>query len=228
MAGPGSPVLIHRVTELSELRILVVDDCPIIRHGLRTLLEAQPGWKVVSEAATGRAALQKIRKLKPNIVLLDLGLPDMGGHEVIPRILEMYPQARILALTEHESREIVSQAITGGARGMVLKSDGLPDLIRGVRALARGKSYQSSQAGALVKDRLGGRVVNLRAILTSRELQILGLLAEGKANKQVAAALGVSVRTVEAHRASLMRKLDLHSLRDLIYFVIRYRIAGIS
>ena len=111
---------------------------------------------------------------------------------------------------------------------MVLKSDGLPDLIRGVRALARGKSFQSPQAGALVKDGLGGRVVNLRAILTSRELQILGLLAEGKANKQVAAALGVSVRTVEAHRASLMRKLDLHSLRDLIYFAIRYRIAGIS
>ena len=212
---------------MSELHILLVDDHPIIRHGLRALLEAQPGWIICSEAATGQAALRKVKRLKPNIVLLDLGLPDLQGHDVIPRIIELHPQTGILVLTEHESREFVSQALTLGARGVVLKSDGLRDVIQGVRALARGGSFRSRRAGTLVTDGPGGRVINFRGTLTSRELQILKLLAEGKSNKQVGAAFDVSVRTVEAHRASLMRKLDLHSLRDLIYFAIRHRIVGI-
>ncbi len=212
---------------MSELHILLVDDHPIIRHGLRALLEAQPGWKICSEAATGQAALRKVKRLKPNIVLLDLGLPDLHGHNVIPRIIELHPQTGILVLSEHESREIVSQALALGARGLVLKSDALRDVIHGVRAVARGKPFHSRRAGALLAvDSPGGAALNLRATLTSRELQILELLAEGKSNKQAAAALGVSVRTVEAHRASLMKKLDLHSLRDLIYFAIRHRIAG--
>lgn len=212
---------------MSELHILLVDDHPIIRHGLRALLEAQPGWIICSEAATGQAALRKVKRLKPNIVLLDLGLPDLHGHDVIPRIIELHPQTGILVLTEHESREFVSQALTLGARGVVLKSDGLRDVIQGVRALARGGSFRSRRAGTLVTDGPGGRVINFRGTLTSRELQILKLLAEGKSNKQIGAAFDVSVRTVEAHRASLMRKLDLHSLRDLIYFAIRHRIVGI-
>jgi DNA-binding NarL/FixJ family response regulator len=217
----------YSVSAMRELRILIVDDHPIIRHGLRTLLEAQPGWRICSEAATGKAALQKVKTLLPNIVLLDFCLPDIQGHEVVPRILEIHPQANILALTEHETRETVSQALTSGARGLVFKSDGLPDMIRGVRALANGKSFQSRRAAAFVKDGLGGRVVNLRAALTSRELEIMKLLAEGTTNKQAAARLGVSARTVEAHRASFMRKLDLHSLRDLICFAIRYRMVRI-
>jgi DNA-binding NarL/FixJ family response regulator len=210
---------------MSELQILVVDDYPLIRHGLRALLETRHGWKICSEAATGQAALQKVKKLKPDIVLLDLDLPDMQGLDIIPRIIEIHPRARILALTEHESREIASRAIRSGARGLVLKSDRLRDVIQGVHALARGKSFHSMRAGALIKD---GSAGSLRAALTSRELQILKLLADGKTNKQVAAALDVSVRTVEAHRASLMRKLDLRSLSDLIYFAIRHRIVGIS
>lgn len=209
---------------MTDLQILIVDDHPIIRHGLRKLFEAQPGWHVCSEAATGRVALDKIRKLKPHVVVVDLGLPDIRAHEVIPKILETDPKARIVALTEHESREIVTQAITSGARGLLLKSDGLPAVIRGVRAVARGHSFHSPKANALVKDGLGRGMIDLRTTLTPRELQILEPLAEGNSNKQLAAALGVSVRTVEAHRASLMRKLDLHSLRDLIRFAIRYHI----
>jgi DNA-binding NarL/FixJ family response regulator len=209
---------------MNELSILVVDDYPIIRHGLRALLEAQPGWSICSEAATGQAALQKLKRLKPDIVLLDLDLPDMPGLDIIPRIIEIHPRAGILALTNHESAEIASRAITSGARGLVLKSDGLCDVIQGIQALARGKSFCSLKAGALIKD---GGADDLRATLTSRELQILKLLADGKSNKQVAAALDVSVRTVEAHRASLMKKLDLRTLSDLIYFAIRHRIVGI-
>ena len=209
---------------MNELSILVVDDYPIIRHGLRALLEAQPGWNICSEAATGQGALQKVKRLKPDIVLLDLGLPDMQALEIIPRIIEIHPRAGILALTDHASLEIASRAITSGARGLVLKSDGLRDVIRGVQALARGALFRSRRAGAFSQD---GGEANLRAILTSRELQVLKLLAEGKTNKQAGAALNVSVRTVEAHRASLMRKLNLHSLSDLIYFAIRHRIVGI-
>jgi DNA-binding NarL/FixJ family response regulator len=213
--------------KMDELNILLVDDYPIIRHGLRALLEARPGWRICSEAASGQVALQKVKRLKPNIVLLDLGLPDIQGIEVITRIIEIQPRAGILALTEHESREIVMQALTSGARGLVLKSDALRDVIRGIQALARGKSFHSTRAGALIKAGLGDGAGDVRTTLTSRELQVLKQLAEGKTNKQVAAALDVSVRTVEAHRASLMRKLDLRSLSDLIYFAIHQRIVGI-
>ena len=135
---------------MNELSILVVDDYPIIRHGLRALLEAQPGWNICSEAATGQAALRKVKRLKPHIVLLDLDLPDMQGFEIISRIIEIDPRAGILALTGQESMEIASGAITSGARGLVLKSDGLRDVIQAVQALARGKSFRSLQAIALV------------------------------------------------------------------------------
>jgi len=219
-----APQWLGSTSEMNELSILVVDDYPIIRHGLRALLEAQPGWSICSEAATGQAALQKVKRLKPDIVLLDLDLPDMQGFEIISKIIEIHPRAGILALTGHDSLKIASRAIASGARGLVLKSDGLRDVIQGVRTLARGKSFHSLQAGALIKD---GDAGNLRATLTSRELQILKLLADGKTNKQLAAALDVSVRTVEAHRASVMKKLDLRSLSDLIYFAIRHRIVGI-
>jgi len=217
---------------MSELSILVVDDYPIIRHGLRALLETQPGWRICSEAATGQAALRKVKRLKPNIVVLDLSLPDVQGIEVIPRIIEIHPPAGILALAEYESRETARRAMTLGARGLALKSDGLRNVIQGVQALERGKSFHSARASeltadALIKDALNAGARDLRATLTSRELQILKLLADGKSNKQIAAALGVSVRTVEAHRASVMRKLDLHSFSDLIHFAIRHHIVGI-
>jgi DNA-binding NarL/FixJ family response regulator len=211
---------------VSELSILIVDDYPIIRHGLRTLLEARPGWKICSEAATGQAAVQKVKRWKPEIVLLDLGLPDMHGLEVIPRIVEIHPPACILALTEHESPEIASQALASGAKGLFNKSDRLGNVVQGVQALARGRAFHPARVGALTDDGGGRRAESEdpRTTLTARELQILKLLAEGTTNKQVAAALKLSIRTVEAHRASLMRKLDLHSLSDLIYYAIRQRI----
>jgi DNA-binding NarL/FixJ family response regulator len=214
---------------VSELNILVVDDYPIIRYGIRTLLEARPGWRVCSEAATGQAALQRVKRWKPQVVVLDLGLPDIHGLDVIPKIIAIHPQARILALTDHDPRETASQVLASGARGVVTKSDGLGEVIRGVQALARGESFHSPQVRVVIEDGTVGGTdpSDALATLTSRELQILKLLAEGKTNKQVGAALDVSVRTVEAHRASLMRKLSLHSLSDLIYFAIRKRIVRI-
>ena len=213
---------------MSELNILVVDDYPIIRHGLRTLLEARPGW-LCSEAATGHAAIQKVKRLKPDIVLLDLDLPDIAGLDVIPKIIEIHPPTRILALAEQKSRGTASQVLARGASGLVGKCDGLREVIRGVQALARGKSFVPLRPSTPIQDGHGrdGGSGDPCAALTARELEILKLLAVGKTNKQVAAALDVSVRTVEAHRASLMRKLNLRSLSDLIYFAIRRRIVRI-
>ena len=218
-----------RKGSVSELKILVVDDHPIVRHGLRTLLEAQRGWRICSEAATGHAAVQQVKRWKPQIVLLDLSLPDIHGLEVIPKIKKHHPDVRIMALTEHESDEIARQALALGASGLVNKSHRIQDLIRCVQALAKGKAFYSVRVDLLHKHgpARGGALAASSSTLTARELQILNVLAEGKTNKQVAAALGLSVRTVEAHRASLMRKLDLHSLSDLIYFAIRHRIVRI-
>ncbi len=214
---------------MSDLHILVVDDYPITRYGLRALLEARQGWKICGEAATGQAALQKVKRLKPQIILLDLGLPDIHGLEVIPQMIKIHPQAGILAMSDHESGDIASRALTSGAHGIVLKSDRVQDIIQGVRAVARRNSFQSLRTGKLIKDHLEqeGDFGHPSAGLTSRELQILKLLAEGKTNKEVAATWNVSVRTVEAHRASLMRKLNLRSVSDLIYFALRNRIVRI-
>lgn len=213
---------------MRELRILIVEDFPIIRYGLRKLVEAQRGWKICSEAATGRAALQKVKKLKPEIVLLDLTLPDIRGVEAVPEIVEIHDQAGILVLSDYESGAIIRRAVASGARGLILKSDGFRDVVRGVQALARGKSFQSRRAAELMKESSSAEMRSgYQFSVTTRELQILKLLAEGKTNKEVGAALTVSVRTVEAHRASLMRKLELGSLTDLIYFAIRNGIVHI-
>jgi DNA-binding NarL/FixJ family response regulator len=214
---------------MRDLQILIVDDLPIIRYGLRSLLEEQKGWKICSEAATGTAALQQVKTLKPEIVLLDLSLPDLEGIEVLRKIIEIRGQAGILALSEYESGEISRRIVASGARGLVLKSDGLKDLIRGVQALAKGRSFHSRRVAELIQDPPSSALSpgDPPISLTSRELQILKLLAQGKTNKEVAAALAVSVRTVEAHRASLMRKLELGSLSDLIYFALRNGIVSI-
>jgi DNA-binding NarL/FixJ family response regulator len=153
----------------------------------------------------------------------------MNGLELIPKIIEVHREAAVLVLTEHESRQACSEAFTSGARGLVFKSDKLRDVIRGVHALTRGKHFCSPRVNELLKAQPGHSVESGTPAgpLTSREQQILRLLAEGKTNKDVAVALDLSVRTVEAHRASLMRKLNLHSLSDLIYFAIRYQIVKI-
>lgn len=207
---------------MKELRILIVDDCPIIRYGLRKLIEAQTGWKICSEAATGHAALRKVEKFKPEIILLDLSLPDIRGIDAVPKIIEIHAGAAILVLSDYESGLVVRRAAASGARGLVFKTDGLRDLVRAVRALAHGTFYRSDRASELINYPMPvGVASGYQSALTARELQILKLLAEGKTNKETAAVLSVSVRTVEAHRASLMRKLDLTSLSDLIYFAIR-------
>jgi two-component system response regulator NreC len=212
---------------MNRLRILIVDDHEVVRKGIRALLDVRRDWTVVGEAATAADAVKKAKKLKPDVILLDLSLPDMNGIAAIPKIREVWPAAKILVLTMHQSPSLARKALGEGARGLVLKSDATRDLVRALEALARSRSFVSPGVMDLIVDGLAESVKSPVDTLTPRERQILKLLAEGKANKEVAAMLGLSVKTAEAHRANLMHKLDLRSLSDLIHFAIRHHMTQV-
>jgi DNA-binding NarL/FixJ family response regulator len=206
---------------VGKLRILIVDDHAVVRRGVRTLIEGHRGWTVAGEATTAAEGAAKAKKLKTDLILLDLGLPDVSGIEAIKMIHQVRPEAQILVLTMHLSGGIANKVLAQGARGLVLKSDATSDLVRAVEALQRGKPFVSPAVMEVMVQEMAQAGKTAEKMLTPRERQILKLLAEGKANKEVATALGLSVKTVEAHRANLMRKLDLRSLTELIHFAIR-------
>ena len=212
---------------MPKLRILLVDDHAVVRRGVRSLIEGHRGWMVVGEATTAAEGAAKAKKLKTDVILLDLGLPDVSGVEAINIIRRVRPEAQILVLTMHLSGGLASQVLAQGARGLVLKSDATSDLVHAVEALERGNSFVSPAVMELVLQGLAESGKPPSNNLTPRERQILKLLAEGKANKVVATTLGLSIKTVEAHRANLMRKLDLRSLSDLIHFAIRNRLIDV-
>jgi DNA-binding NarL/FixJ family response regulator len=211
-------------------RILVADDHEVVRRGLQALLEAQPGWEVSGEAADGREAVEKARQLKPDIVIMDISMPVLNGLEATRQIVKVNPQARVLILTMHESDQIVREVLDAGARGYVLKSDAGRDLVGAVEALRRCNSFFTSRVAEMVLD--GYREVAARSEndqvahdrLTPREREVLQLLAEGKSSKEVAVELDLSVSTAETHRANLMRKLELHSISDLVRYAVRNNI----
>jgi len=215
---------------MNKVRILVADDHEVVRRGVRTLLEAQPGWEVIGEAATGREAAELTKKLKPHVVVLDITMPELNGLEAIRHISKTAPQAEILVLTVHESEQMAREVLAAGARGYILKSDASRDLAAAVEALAAHKPFFTSRVSRLVLHGYlegggGDRVFLGRQFrLTPREREVIQLLAEGKSTKEAAAALSISVKTAETHRSNLMRKLNLHSVSDLIHFAIRNRI----
>jgi DNA-binding NarL/FixJ family response regulator len=214
------------------MRILLADDHEVVRRGLRTLLQARPGWEVCGEAATGREAVEKVRSLKPDVVVLDVTMPEMNGLEATRRVLKAAPQTQVLILTMHDSDEVVQEVLDAGARGYVLKSDAGRDLVAAVEALEEGRPFFTTKVADLVlsgylrkaKEPAGQEAARKR--LTSRERELLQLLAEGKSNKEAATALGISVKTVETHRANIMRKLNLHSISELVHYAIRNRIVS--
>ena len=212
---------------MPKLRILLVDDHAVVRRGVRALIQRHRGWVVVGEATTAAEGAAKAKKIKTDLVLLDLGLPDVSGIEAIKIIRQVRPEAQILVLTMHLSGGLASQVLAQGARGLVLKSDATSDLVRAVEALERGKSFVSPAVMELIVQGLAESGKPPSHNLTPRERQILKLLADGKANKEVATLLGLSIKTVEAHRANVMRKLDLRSLSELIHFAIRNRLIDV-
>jgi DNA-binding NarL/FixJ family response regulator len=214
---------------MSSLRILIVDDHAVVRRGVRALLELQPGWEVCGEATTGREAVEAARRLQPDIVVMDLSLPDLNGLDATVQILKESPRIQVLVLTMHHSEELARDVLQAGARGYVLKSDADESLIVAVDALRQHKPFLTSEVADLVLDSYLGRLAlpedSARQIaVTGRERQIIQLVAEGKSNKEAASALGISVKTIEAHRANLMRKLHLRSVTDLVRYAIRNHI----
>ena len=210
------------------LRILVADDHEVVRRGLRAILEAQPGWLVVAEARTGRQAVELARQHLPDIAVLDLSMPDLNGLEATREILQASPRTEVLILTVHDSDHAVRELLSAGARGYLMKSDAGKELVAAVEALRAHKTYFTSRVADLVLDgylQPGSRPeAESGTVLTARERQIVQLLAEGKSNKEVAAALGISVKTAETHRTNIMSKLRIHSLSELVRYAIRNEI----
>lgn len=208
-------------------RILIVDDHAVVRRGVRALLESQHGWQVLGEATTGREAVDLAKRLRPDIVVMDLSLPELNGLEAIRQIVKESPQTEIVALTMHHSEELARDVLQAGARGYVLKSDADASLIAAIESLRLHKPFLTSRITEFVLDdymRRGESREEGTQGLTPREREIVQLLAEGRSNKEAAAALGVSVKTIEAHRANVMRKLRLRSFSDLVRYAIRNQI----
>jgi DNA-binding NarL/FixJ family response regulator len=211
---------------MTPLRIIIVDDHAVVRRGVRALLESQPGWEIAGEAATGREAVDLAKRLQPDVVVLDLSLPELNGLDATRQILKESPRTEVLVLTMHRSEELARNVLQAGARGYVLKSDADQSLIAAVESLRMHKPFLTSTVTEFVLDDYIQRTEDGSgyAAVTPREREIIQLLAEGRSNKETASALDLSVKTVEAHRANIMRKLRLHSASDLVRYAIRNKI----
>lgn len=215
---------------MRPVRILIADDHSIVRRGLRALLETQPGWQVCGEAANGRQAIEKSKQLKPDVAIVDISMPELNGLEATRRILKEAPRVQVLILTMHDAPEVIEKVLASGARGYVCKSDAERDLVVAVEALCQRKPFFTSSVSEMMlesfvnKPKREVKQESAAGRLTRREREIVQLLAEGKSNKETAAALGISVRTAESHRASIKRKLGAKSLSHLVRFAIRTRI----
>jgi DNA-binding NarL/FixJ family response regulator len=208
-----------------QLRILIADDHDLVRRGLKALLSSKPGWVVCAEAATGREAIAMAEKHRPNVVVMDIAMPELNGLEAIRSISKALPKTEFVVLSIHYSEQLVKDVIEAGAHAYVLKSDADLELVLAVEALASQRSFFTASAtdiildGALKKDSIPVGLSPRR--LTSREREIIQLIAEGRSNKEVADVLSISTKTAETHRANLMRKLGLHSAADVVRYAVR-------
>ncbi|MEW5979394.1 MAG: response regulator transcription factor [Acidobacteriota bacterium] len=211
---------------MKPVRILIADDHEIVRRGLRALLETRPDWEIAGEAVTGLQAVKEAERLAPDLVIMDLSMPDMNGLEATRQIRELVPRAQILILSVHDSEQLVREVLEVGARGYVLKSDAGRDLTAAVEALCQHKLFFSPKVSEMVVEGFlkGGGTDQPKDPLTARERQIVQLLAEGKSNKEIAPLLNISVKTVETHRSHVMAKLNLHSMSDLVRYALRNRL----
>jgi DNA-binding NarL/FixJ family response regulator len=215
---------------INNVKILVVDDHDIIRRGLKDLLTAKPGWEVCAEAKTGREAVTLAEQLKPEIIVMDISMPDLNGLEAARRIHKVLPKTGILILTMHFSDQLVRDVVEAGARGYILKSDADKELVTAVDSIANRRTFFTPRASEMLLDGFSRTVTGAepklpqRNRLTTREREIVQLLAEGKSSKEVAVALGISVKTAETHRANIMRKLELHSVSELVRYAIKNQI----
>src|SRR6202051_688566 len=213
-----------------RLRILVADDHELVRRGIRALLRVRRGWTVVGEAINGREAVEKANRLKPDIAILDISMPDLDGLQATRRIREEVPTTKVIVLTMHDSDQMVRRVLDAGALGYVLKSDLATQLVKAVKQVSAGNQFLTPRISDMVLKeflKTGNQVDKTghsQAGPTPREIEVIRLLADGKANKEIAVELGITIRTVETHRAKIMLKLGLHSLTELIHYSIRHKI----
>lgn len=212
------------------LRFLLADDHQVVRQGLRSILEAQHDCQVVAEAADGRRAVALTKELNPDIAILDITMPALNGLDAMRQILKSRPKTKVLILTMHGSDSVITEALEAGARGYIMKSDAGRDLVDAIESLGRNKTYFTSRVSQMLLDGFLTGASRAQAQtsgavrLSPRQREIVQLLAEGNSSKDVALALGLSVKTAETHRANIMRKLDCHTVSDIVRYAIRNNI----
>ena len=215
---------------MKPLRILVADDHDLMRRGIKMLLQSHSGWEVCEEAKTGVEAVTRTEELKPDILILDINMPDLDGVAAARRIRKASPSTEILILSMHYSDQLIREIVEAGARGFIVKSDPERDLNLAVETLANHKPFFTPQVTEVILGsfNLGGTVKEfpelIRERLTPHEREIVQLVATGKSSKEIASSLGISIKTADTHRTNVMRKLDLHSVSELVRYAIRNQI----
>jgi two-component system, NarL family, response regulator NreC len=202
-------------------KILLADDHVLVRQGFKMILSAQSDFEIVGEAGNGREVLELAQKLQPDLVIMDVTMPELNGIEATRRLSDVAPRARVLALSMHKDAVYVREILRAGARGYLLKDSADADLIAAVRSIAKGEAWLSPAVSDAVLTDYRRHVSDPLDLLTSREREVLQMIAEGKTNKEIATSLNLSVYTVEAHRGRVMEKLNLHSTGELVRFALR-------
>lgn len=219
-------VLETNPTPGTTIRVLFADDHFVVRRGVRDLLESEPRCRVLGEARTGREVVSKAIELKPDVVILDVSMPELNGVEATRQIRSAVPHSKVLVLTMHDSEHLVRELLQAGALGYLLKTDAARDLVLAVESLHEGRPFFTSPVARMVlQGYLNSRPQvtesGAHGSLTPREREVVQLLAEGRSNKEIASALGISVKTAETHRANIMRALNLRSICDLVHYAVR-------
>ena len=217
------------IMSATTLRILIADDHDVMREGTRAVIERQPGWEVCGIAATGREAVEQALALEPDVVVMDMSMPELNGLDAAVQIKRRLPRTEILIFTAHETDELIREVFEAGAKGFIFKSDAHQLLVKAIQSLSEHKAFFTNK----VSDVLFAEILNRTGVrshptetskrLTLREREIVQLLAEGRSNKEVAGTLSISVRTAETHRANVLRKLSLDSIASLVRYAIRHK-----
>ncbi len=219
---------------MKNLKIVIADDHEIVRGGLRSLLATRCDWEISGEAQSGPELLELVARVQPDVVVTDIAMPEMSGIEVTRRIVARWPAVKVLILTIYDAETVAREALEAGARGLVLKSDAASELVMAVQSVSRGGFYFTQRiSDMVVRGFLQGSEPEVRrngrgALLTARENEMVEEFALGRTTRQVAEALGISIKTVETHRNNIMRKLGLHSITELVLFAIRNRIVSLD